>query len=474
MPRQPERRTRIVSTLGPASDSPAVIEELIAAGIDVARLNMSHSDADSHRRLASRVRRAARKAGRPIGILADLQGPKLRLGRFDGILRLERGMDVTLCTKRSDMDLDRAILPVAYRPLSEETSAGDEILLADGEVRLLVTKVEAHRIRCRVLDGRTLTSRAGLSIPQAKIVRAAMTPKDRRDLALAVELDVDFIALSFVRRRQDLEQARRLIRKLGGKQLLIAKVETVPAVESLESILAASDAIMVARGDLGVELPPERVPIEQKRIIRSTGHAGKPVITATQMLESMRSSARPTRAEASDVANAVLDGSWGVMLSAETATGDYPVESVRMMDRIAREAEALAARRRVSRRRIESTSMAHSIAETAVWLAEDIGARALVALTRSGATARQVARAMPPLPTYGYTPSRQTLGRMTLFRSVVPRYLAEKRSLEIAIETVLGDLERRKEVARGDRIVILGGRPGPVEGTTDRIIVREV
>ena len=467
------RRTRIVATLGPASSDGRTIGRLIRAGLDVARLNMSHGDHESHAALIGEIRRQARRLGRPIGIMADLQGPKVRLGRFDGEVSLRRGARLTLTTRARETNPSKLILPVDYRHLPEETARGHEILLADGAVRVQVDRVHGHRVYCTVLEGRSLLPRAGFSLPQATAVRSPLTAKDRRDLSFAIESDVDFIALSFVRRAEDVAEARRLIRRRGGHQKLVAKVETIPAVRHLDGIISGSDAVMVARGDLGVELPPEQVPIEQKRIIGACNAAGKPVITATQMLESMRTSSRPTRAEASDVANAVLDGTWAVMLSAETASGEYPMESVRMMDRIAREAESYMNLVPRKRRPQLALSVSEGIAEAGAWIAFDVGAAAVVALTRSGATARQVARFQPALPVFAYTPDPRVLRQMTLLRSITPRSLAEQKSFRRAVLKVAADLRRRREVGRGDLIVVLGGDPHEPMGVTNRLVVHQ-
>ncbi|MDH3283979.1 MAG: pyruvate kinase [Acidobacteriota bacterium] len=468
------RLTRIVATLGPASSDERVVGRLARAGMNVARLNMSHGDAAFHARTTRLVRKVSRRTGQPIGIMADLQGPKVRLGSFDEPLAISRGMKIVLTTRAAEADPERGIVPVDYRHLPVEAERGHEILVADGTVRLEVVGVGRHRVTCRVAEGRQLPPRAGFHLPQARVRRSALTAKDRRDLAAAIDLEVDFVALSFVRRASDLVEARKLIDRLGGGQMLIAKIETIQAVNQLEEILDAAEGVMVARGDLGVALPPERVPVEQKRIIEAAGKSGKPVITATQMLESMRTSSRPTRAEASDVANAVWDGSWAVMLSAETATGEFPVESVKMMDRIAREAEKVLLK--APRRRSVHVALTPSeaIADAAAWIAFDVGAEALVALTRSGASARQVARFLPALPTFAYTPSRETLTRMTLFRGIIPRLLGEQRSLRRAIGTINEDLRRRRDLVKGDLVVIIGGSPDEPLGVTNRLVIHQV
>jgi pyruvate kinase len=469
-----DRLTRIVATLGPSTAGTKAIRRLVRAGMNVARLNMSHGDPSFHEKAARAVRRVARELRTPLGIMADLQGPKVRLGRLDEPVGIRRGALVTLTTHAREVDLKRKVVPVDYRHLPQEAERGHEILIGDGSVRLRVERVSGHRVACRVLEGRRLVSRAGLHLPEATVLRSPITAKDRRDLALAVESGVDFIALSFVRRAQDVAEARRLLRRRDGDQMLIAKIETPQAVDCLEEILAEADGAMVARGDLGVTLPPERVPVIQKKIIDAAGKAGKPVITATEMLESMRSSTRPTRAEASDVANAVWDGSWAVMLSAETASGDYPAESVAMMDRIIREAERVllkGARRRSPRVALPPSE---AIADAAAWIAFDVGAEAIVALTRSGASARQVARYLPTLPTFAYTPSRRTLTRMTLFRGIVPRLMREHRSLDRAIGAINLDLRKRGDLRRGELAVIIGGSPEEPLGVTNRLVIHQI
>lgn len=475
MPSTPRRFARIVATLGPASETLSTLRRMVDAGMDVARLNMSHGDALFHRRIARRVRQAARLAGRPVGLLVDLQGPKVRLGRFDGEIPLRTRMSVTLTTRSPEARPAEGIFPVDYAHLPVETEPGHELLLDDGAVRLRVLAVRGHQVVCDVLEGDSLRSRVGLAIPQARALRTPLTAKDKRDMALAVELGADFIALSFVRRAEDLLEARRWMARLGSDALLIAKIETRQAVDALDDVLAASDVAMVARGDLGIALPTERVPIEQKRIIEAAGAVGKPVITATQMLESMRHASRPTRAEASDVANAVLDGSWALMLSAETASGEYPVESVAMMDRVAREAERELVRRLPKRRRHRpSITVSEGIAEAGAWIAMDIGAQALVALTRSGSTARQTARAFPTLPVIAYSTDPRTLSRMTIYRGVEPRPVRATRSLDQAIRLIDKDLRHRRQAARGDLVVVLSGFPHEKAGSTNRITVHRL
>ncbi|RMG42804.1 MAG: pyruvate kinase [Acidobacteria bacterium] len=468
------RLTRIVATIGPATISPARLRLMVAAGMDVARLNMSHGDASFHRRAARAVRAAGRSLGRIVGLMADLQGPKVRFGDFGQAVPIRRGMPLVLTVRPAAADPERGVLPVDYPHLPREAEPGHEILVGDGAVRLKVRRVRGERVYCTVIEGTEISPRTGFHLPQAKPHGPALTAKDRRDLTLAVELGVDAVALSFVRTGEDVALARRLLRRRGSEALIVAKIETPQALDNLDEILAAADGVMVARGDLGVALPPERVPVEQKRIIEAATASGKPVITATQMLESMRYATRPTRAEASDVANAVWDGSWALMLSAETATGHHPVEAVRMMKRIIEAAERRLFKLPRRRRAPGPVPVSEGIAEAATWIAFDVGARAIVALTRSGATARQVARFAPSLPVYGYTPNREALGRMTLYRGVVPRPLRMQRTFSAAIRAVNADLKRRGEARRGELVVILGGSPDEPLGVTNRLVVHQI
>lgn len=469
-----KRRTRIIATLGPSCSTPRMIQKLVRAGMEVARLNMSHGDAAFHRTMVRLLREASRRAKKPIGIMADLQGPRVRLGQFAASLPIKLGQRLILTTRAREADPERGVLPVDYSHLPLETKAGHNLLLMDGTVRLQVDRVRGHQVICQVQEGREITPRAGLYLPQAIALKSPLTAKDRRDLALAVELEVDFLALSYVRRPKDLLDARRAIERLGGDQMLVAKIETRQAVDTLDEIIVNSDAVLVARGDLGVELLPEQVPVEQKHILRAAAAAGKPTIIATQMLESMRRSTRPTRAETSDVANAVLDGAWAVMLTAETASGAYPVETVSMMDRIIREVEPLMVR--LNRRRTGHLpiSVSEGLAEAGISLALDIGARGLVAMTRSGATAGQIARFPVRMDTFAYTPSPRTFQKLTLMRGATPCMLSEQPTLEMAIRKIEADLKRRGEARPGDILVFLGGAPHEPKGTTSRMAVHRV
>jgi pyruvate kinase len=326
------RRTKIVATIGPACSTPEILTRLVRAGVDAARLNLSHGTHDQHREWAHMVRETERHLGRPIALIADLQGPKLRIGDLEEPVSLRRGEDVIVAPANGSVD---GGLPVSPPVISEVLRPGHDVLIDDGLVRLRVESVEAGRARCAVVEGGVVTSHKGVNLPGVPIPIPSLTRKDLDDLDLAVELGVDFVALSFVRSAADVRDLRALIEQAGSHAHVIAKIEKSEAVDELDEILDETDAVMVARGDLGVEIGPALVPLLQKRIIIAALEQGKPVITATQMLESMVHQAEPTRAEASDVANAILDGTSALMLSGETAVGEYPVESVAYMDRIA-------------------------------------------------------------------------------------------------------------------------------------------
>jgi len=333
-----ERRTKIVATLGPASEGDAVLRRLLSAGMDVARLNFSHGSRPEHGRTIRRLRQLAREAGVPLAILQDLQGPKIRVGRLAQPIDLREGAEVVLTTRRVLGGGTR--IPIPFPRLPQIVRRGTRILMKDGTIELEVLRIRAPEIRCRVVRGGTLGEQQGVNLPGARIGGPALRPKDIADLRFGLRHGVDYVALSFVRSAADLRHARRVLRRIGRTVPLIAKLEKAEAIANLDGIIAEADGVMVARGDLGVELPPEGVPLLQKRIIRCANERGIPVITATQMLESMVHQERPTRAETSDVANAILDGTDAVMLSAETAAGDHPVESVQMMARIALAVEA--------------------------------------------------------------------------------------------------------------------------------------
>ncbi len=463
------RRTKIVCTLGPATSSEPAIEALIKAGMDVVRLNFSHGQREEHRATIRLVRRIAAKLGRRVAILQDLCGPKIRLGVLpEGGVTIRRGDTVTLTGGPAAGD---AVLPVSYPYLAEDVHPGDPILLADGLVALRVTAIEGKLVRCHVEVGGTLSSHKGVNLPGSSLRIPALTGKDRADLSVGLEEGVDFVALSFVRSEDDLTPALEILASERNRPMLIAKIEKPEAVKRLDAILGRVDGVMVARGDLGVELPVEQVPLIQKSIIRAAVLAAKPVITATQMLRSMVASPRPTRAEASDVANAILDGTDAVMLSEETAIGQFPVEAVQMLDKIARAVEpAIDPERFLVRQPGASLrEVPDAIGHAACWLARDTGATAIVASTASGATARLVARFRPVVPVIGLTPNGQVARQLCLSWGVIPALSPPFDTTDAMIGAARSWLLEHQMAGPGDTVILTAGIPVNVRGTTNMV-----
>jgi len=468
-----QRKTKIVCTLGPVTDSAEGISALLEAGMDVVRLNFSHGDRETHRATIRRIREVSREAGREIGILQDLGGPKIRLGELPGKgVELVAGTSVALGV---DGRVAEGVLPVSYPHLLEDVGAGERILLADGIAELEVTEVTNDRLVCEVLIGGKVTSRKGVNLPQANLRVAAFTDKDRHDLEVGLAEGVDFVALSFVRHEDDLAPVRERLETQEHPPLLIAKIEKPQAVDRLEPILEAVDGVMVARGDLGVEMPPEAVPMIQKTIIAAARRAGRPVITATQMLRSMVDSPRPLRAEASDIANAVLDGTDAVMLSEETAIGNFPTKAVRVLHRV-----AMAAEPEIDHQKMLSDSVSPSIPEltgaisrAACDLAASINAAAILTTTASGATARLVARLRPSAPVLAMTTSEAVARQLTLSWGVMATVANEATDIATMGDEMREILARYGLDARGNRIVITAGLPLGVSGSTNLLQVRE-
>ncbi|HKW72885.1 MAG TPA: pyruvate kinase, partial [Candidatus Dormibacteraeota bacterium] len=404
------RRTRIVCTIGPSSSSPQVLRAMVHAGMDVARLNFSHGDADAHRRAAENVREAAEDAGRPVALLGDLQGPKIRTGPVEGTFqRLVRGRSVELVTTAP---AGHNQIEVSHHELIEALRPGDRVLLDDGRIELAVRSVQDGRAEAAVIRGGLLGDRKGVSVPGRSLPLPALTRKDLDDLKLAVELGVDYLALSFVRRPEDVVACQD---NLGGKIPVIAKLEKLEAIRNLSKILEVADAVMVARGDLGVELKLGDLPAVQKDVIDRANRAGVPVITATEMLESMVTSNRPTRAEASDVANAIWDGTDAVMLSQETSIGAHPVEAVRAMARICLAAQKHPAFERARQIWREPGQVGSAIAHAAAATAAEIHAKVIIAFTESGTTALRCSKARPPMPIVAASPHPEVLRRTALY-----------------------------------------------------------
>ena len=473
------RRAKIIATLGPALDDPVRLRAAIEAGADVFRFNFSHGTVDDHRRRLELVREVGKSAGRVIGTLGDLQGPKIRLGELaEGGVLLEAAGHVVLVAGESALDATHEdgvpVMPVVYPALADDVSTGSLVLIDDGSIRLVVETSDptTRRVRAKVVVGGLATSRKGVNLPGVQVSAPSLTDKDREDLTHMVELGIDWVALSFVRRVQDVQEVRALIEQFGGHQPVIAKLERPEALDDLDAIISASDAIMVARGDLGVEIGPERVPAIQKEIIDLANRRGRPVITATEMLESMIRSPRPTRAEASDVANAIFDGSDAVMLSGETAAGKYPVEAVRTMARIIEVAESSAERvRAVPPDTVHAVG--RSVAKAATQIADEVDAVAILVFSLSGSSVQLLSKYRPHQRIVGLTPDPQALQRFALMwgtdGAIVP---TEDRSLDLmrSADTVC----RAGGIGRvGDRVVIVAGVPGGLGGT-NRVIVHEL
>ncbi|GAB3491742.1 pyruvate kinase [Nocardiopsis coralliicola] len=466
------RRAKIVATLGPATASPEILSELVDSGLDVARLNLSHGTHEDHRASYENVRAAAQEKGRNVGILADLQGPKIRLGTFSGgPVELTPGDPFTITV--DDIDGDARRVSTTYKGLPGDVRPGDRVLIDDGRVVLECTKTTGTDVHTRVVIGGTVSNHKGLNLPGVAVSVPALTEKDENDLRWALRQGVDMVALSFVRSPADADEVHAIMDDVGIRVPLIAKIEKPQAVERLHDIIEVFDGVMVARGDLGVELPLENVPMVQKRAIERCRDKAKPVIVATQMLESMISAPRPTRAEASDVANAVLDGADAVMLSGETSVGDYPVETVRTMDRIVVAAEQESLRASHMLNRVPETT-GGAIARAAAEVGATVGATALVAFTMSGETARRLARYRSPIPLIAFTTQTATRGRLSLQWGVdaycVP-WVDHTDEMVRQVETELLDMGI---YTKGDKIVVVAGSPPGTPGSTNSLRVHRI
>ena len=466
------RRTRIVCTIGPSSSSPSVLRTLIQAGMDVARLNFSHGDHDTHRRAAADVRAASAAVGRPIALVGDLQGPKIRTGALDtAFQRLVRGRRVVLVAGHRT---DPNEIEVSHHELIDTVRRGDRVLLDDGKIELVVREVSAGRAVCSVVRGGLLGERKGVSVPGRTPPLPAMTEKDMKDLRLAVELGVDFVALSFVRRPEDVLECRDHLARLGCYAPVIAKLEKLEAIRELDSILEVAGAVMVARGDLGVELKLGELPAVQKEVIDRANRAGVPVITATEMLESMVTSNRPTRAEASDVANAIWDGTDAVMLSQETSVGAHPVEAVRAMARICLSAQRHPAFQRQRQIWREPGEVGSAIAHAAAASADELKARVIIAFTESGTTALRCSKARPAVPIIAASPHPEVLRKTALYSGVVPLLVSPGKDTDEMIANATAAARRGGFVREGDRVVIVAGVPIGQPGQTNLIKVETV
>jgi pyruvate kinase len=463
------RKVKILATLGPASSSAAMIRKLLFAGVDAFRINMSHGTHGQKAKLIEAIRALEKELHRPMTILVDLQGPKLRVGNFEGgSANLEKGDLFVLDRDRKAGDSERVELP--HPELFEAIKAGDRILIDDGKIRLKVREAADDKIIAEVVVGGTISDHKGVNVPDVVVPIPALTDKDRKDLKFALEQKADWIALSFVQRPEDVAEARGLI---GEKAALMAKIEKPAAIDRLSDIIALSDGVMVARGDLGVELPPWEVPPVQNKIVATARQFGKPVVVATQMLESMILSPSPTRAEVSDVATAIYDGADAVMLSAESATGKYPCEAVQMMDRIARSVESdpvYSARVHFTETKLEPTT-ADALAGSARQIAGTVSARAMVCYTSSGSTARRIARERPSVPVLAMTASNHTARRMGMLWGVHAVHTRDVESFEEMVAKAKRMALRHQIAEGGERLVLMAGVPFGISGSTNVIHV---
>ncbi|UGY90807.1 pyruvate kinase [Streptomyces gobiensis] len=469
------RRAKIVCTLGPATDSYEQIKTLIEAGMDVARFNLSHGSHAEHEERYHRVREASEETGRSVGILADLQGPKIRLGRFrEGPVLLERGDEFTITTEETEGDQEHC--GTTHSGLAIDVTPGERILVDDGRVTLEVIAVDGPRVRTLVLEGGMISDHKGLNLPGVAVSVPALSPKDVEDLRWALRMGADIIALSFVRSGDDIRDVHRVMRDEGITRPVIAKIEKPQAVDNLLDIVAAFDGLMVARGDLGVEMPLETVPIVQKRAIKLARRNAKPVIVATQMLDSMIENSRPTRAEASDVANAVMDGTDAVMLSGETSVGKHPIDTVKTMGRIVTAAEedllakGLPPLTPSSKPRTQGGAVARAAAE----MGDFLGAKFLVAFTQSGDTVRRLSRYRSPIPVLAFTPDPATRAQLNLTWGVETFLGPTVQTTDEMVDQVDEQLLKIGRCDRGDMVVITAGSPPGVPGTTNLVRVHHI
>ena len=459
------RRTKIVATVGPATADRRVLRQLVDAGVNVLRINFSHGELATHGDEIALARLVAEESGRVVAVLQDLQGPKIRIGTLaKPTVELREGRRIRL-TNQTISGTANAVT-VSYSRLAKDVTPGDSILLDDGALELRVEAIAGDDVECVVVRGGTLRPRKGVNLPGVAIRAPALTEKDRTDLRFGLAQGVDMVALSFVRHPKDADAARRVMSQSGRNVPLLAKIERPEALDHLDGILRAFDGVMVARGDLGVELSPEKVPTAQKEIIARANRLGKPVITATQMLESMTHSPQPTRAEASDVANAVLDGTDAVMLSGETAVGEFPVRTVQAMDRIVREAETIAV---ADQPIVEGrTTQSHAVCHAAATLAREVGAGAIAAFTRSGRTAQILSKLRPAIPIIALCERPATANQLALWRGIMPLVVKSARGDDL-VESVARELRAQGVMQEGGIVVVVGAAPGGPAGRTNFI-----
>ncbi|MCN9240179.1 pyruvate kinase [Streptomyces sp. RY43-2] len=469
------RRSKIVCTLGPAVDSHEMLVALIEAGMNVARFNFSHGSHEEHQGRYDRVRGASAETGRAVGVLADLQGPKIRLETFaEGPVELVRGDEFVITTE--DVPGDKSICGTTYKGLPGDVSKGDQVLINDGNVELKVLDVDGPRVRTTVVEGGIISDHKGINLPGAAVNVPALSEKDIDDLRFALRMGCDMVALSFVRNADDVKDVHRVMDEEGRRVPVIAKVEKPQAVANMRDVVMAFDGVMVARGDLAVEYPLEKVPMVQKRLIELCRRNAKPVIVATQMMESMITNSRPTRAEASDVANAILDGADAVMLSAESSVGAYPVETVRTMSKIvaAAEEELLSKGLQPLVPGKKPRTQGGSVARAACEIADFLGGKGLVAFTKSGDTARRLSRYRATQPVLAFTTDESTRNQLTLSWGVEPHLVPFVKSTDEMVDQVDQELVKLKRFNSGDIVVITAGSPPGVPGTTNMVRVHHL
>ena len=470
------RKTKIVCTIGPSSESPEVLRKLVEAGMNVARLNFSHGDYEEHGRRIAAIRQVSEELGKTVAILLDTKGPEIRTGKLkEEPIELVQGETIVLTTEEILGDAKR--VSITYPDLPKDVQVGSTILIDDGLIGLTVTNVTDTEIECRIVNGGTLKSRKGVNVPGVRISLPGITEKDAKDIEFGIRQGIDFIAASFVRKASDVLEIRELLEKHNATHIqIISKIENREGVDNLDEILEVSDGLMVARGDLGVEIPAEEVPLVQKRMIKKCNLAGKPVITATQMLDSMQRNPRPTRAEASDVANAIFDGTDAIMLSGETAAGKYPVESVQTMSRIAEKAESALEYREIFTRQsmVQQNSVTEVISQAVANSALDLNAKAILTTTESGYTARMVSKYRPKAPIIAVTPNKHVLRRMCLVWGVVPVEGVHAKNTDEMFQIAIDRAIKAGLINFGDLVVITAGVPAGRSGTTNLIKIHHV
>jgi len=468
-----QKKTKIVATIGPATESKSQLTELMRAGMNVARLNFSHGDFEEHGARVDNIREIKKELGLEVAILQDLGGVKIRIGDFeDDQIVLKNGQEFELTTKKIAGNEKKVY--INYKKLPQEIEVGQVILLDDGTKKLVATKILEDGVVTKVIDGGMIRSRRGVNIPNARLSVEALTPKDKSDLRFGIERDVDFVAISFVRQANDILQLRKILDKNNSKAQIVAKIETPEAIENIKEIILATDVIMVARGDLAVEIPAQEVPHLQKMIIKECRVVGKPVIVATQMLESMIKAPVPTRAEVADVANAILDGTDAIMLSGETTIGDFPVETVRTMSEIATRTERDLTYKIIKDNEKHTKRTVNAISKSVVITATDVNAKYIVTLTESGFTARKIARYRPSQPIIALTTEDKTYTQMNMSYGCYSKHLSGFKTVAKTLKEIKVVLLEDKLVKTGDKVIVVAGVPFGESGTTNMMIVEEI